>query len=59
MAMNKNEIMEAIKSLSNSNGFYDYLYRFFKEHPEALEFLEKQNFKNPIDMIMFFGRLGG
>ena len=37
MAMNKKEIMEAIKSLSHSQGFYDYLYRFFKEHPEALQ----------------------
>lgn len=52
MAMNKKEIMEAIKSLSHSQGFYDYLYRFFKEHPEALERFEKQNFKDTVDMIM-------
>ena len=56
MAMNKKEIMKAIKSLSHSNGFYDYLYRFFKEHPEALERFEKQNFKDTFDMIM---RIGG
>ena len=56
MAMNKKEIMKAIKSLSHSNGFYDYLYRFFKEHPEALERFEKQNFKDTFDMIM---RMGG
>ena len=52
MAMNKEEIMEAIKSLSNSNGFYGYLYGFFKEHPEALERFEKNNFKDTVDMIM-------
>ena len=52
MAMTKEEIMEAIKSLSNSQGFYDYLYRFFKEHPEALERFAKQNFKDSVDMIM-------
>ena len=56
MAMNKEEIMEAIKSLSHSHShyqsFYDYLYRFFKEHPEALERFEKQNFKDSVDMIM-------
>ena len=52
MTMNKKEIMEAIKSLSHSQGFYDYLYRFFKEHPEALEEFSKQNFKDTVDMIM-------
>ena len=51
-SMNKKEIMEAIKSLSHSNGFYDYLYRFFKEHPEALQRFEKQNFKDSVDMII-------
>ena len=53
MAMNKNEIMDAIEALAHSQGYYARLYVTLKEHPEALEFLEKQNFKNPIDMIMF------
>ena len=52
MAMNKKEIMEAIKSLSHYQGFYGYLYGFFKEHPEALEEFAKQNFKDPVDMRM-------
>lgn len=51
--MDKKEIMEAIKSLSHSQGFYGYLYGFFKEHPEALEEFEKQNFKDSLDMVMF------
>ena len=54
MAMNKQEIMEAIqtlgKSLPYSQGFYRYLYEFFKEHPEALERFEKQNLNNLIDL---------
>ena len=53
MAMNKKEIMEAIEALAHSQGYYSRLYDTLKEHPEALEFLEKQNFKKPIDMIMF------
>lgn len=52
MAMNKQEIMEAIKRLSHSQGFYSYLYGFFKEHPEALERFQKQNFKDAVDMVM-------
>lgn len=52
--MDKKEIMEALKSLSHSQVFYGYLYRFFKEHPEALEEFAKQNFKDKVDMIMFF-----
>lgn len=52
--MTKEEIMEALKSLSHSQGFYGYLYGFFKEHPEALEEFAKHNFKDKVDMIMFF-----
>ena len=51
--MNKKEIMEAIKSLAQSQGFYGRLYRTLKENPEALDFLAKQNFKDSLDMVMF------
>ena len=51
--MNRNDIMFAIKSLSYSQGFYGRLYRDLKGNPETLEFLEKQNFKNSLDMVMF------
>lgn len=51
--MDAKEIMEAVKDLARSQGFYCRLYVTLKEHPEALEFLEKQNFKKPIDLIMF------
>ena len=53
MAMNKKEIMEAIEAFVHSQGYYGRIYETLKEHPEVLEFLEKQNFKKPIDMIMF------
>jgi hypothetical protein len=51
--MNKEEIMETIKSLARSQGFYGRLYETLKENPDALEFLEKQNFKDSLDMVMF------
>lgn len=51
--MNRNDIMFAIQSLAKSQGFYGRLYRTLKENPEALEFLEKQNFKDSLDMVMF------
>ena len=50
-SMTKQEIMDAIETLAHSQGFYDYLYRFFKEHPEALERFEKNKFKDAVDMI--------
>lgn len=52
-SMTKQEIMEAIEALAHSQGYYSRLYDTLKEHPEALEFLEKQNFNKPLDMIMF------
>ena len=51
--MDANEIMETIKSLAKSQGFYCKLWETLKENPEALEFLEKQNFKDSIEMVMF------
>lgn len=51
--MTKTEIMQVIEALAHSQGYYARLYGTLKEHPEVLEFLEKQNFKKPIDIIMF------
>ena len=42
--MTKTEIMQVIEALAHSQGYYARLYDTLKEHPEALEFLEKQNF---------------
>ena len=52
-SMTKQEIMDAIEAPAHSQGYYARLYDTLKKHPEALEFLEKQNFKKPIDIIMF------
>lgn len=51
--MNAQEIMETVKELAKSQGFYCHLYEILKANPEALDFLAKQNFKDSIDMIMF------
>ena len=53
MAMNKKEIMETVEALAHSQGYYARLYDTLKEHPEALKKKKKQNFKKPIDIIMF------
>ena len=52
-SMTKQEIMEVIEVLAHSQGYYARLYETLKEHPKELEFLEKQNFNKPIDLIMF------
>ena len=52
-SMTKQEIMDAIEALAHSQGYYGRLYETLKANPKALEFLEKQNFKKPIDIIMF------
>lgn len=51
--MTAQEIMETVKSLASSQGFYCRLYETLKENQEALDFLAKQNFKDSLDMIMF------
>lgn len=51
--MDKKEIMETVKELARSQGFYCRLYETLKTNPEALDFLAKQNFKDSVDMIMF------
>lgn len=56
--MNKQEILETIKSLANSQGFYTRLYKHLsdntEESEEYLSMLEDKNFKDPIDLIMYF-----
>ena len=51
--MDKNEIMEAIKSLAHSQGYYGRLYETLKANPKALDFLAKQNFNDVVEMVMF------
>lgn len=51
--MTKEEILKSIKTLSKSQGFYQGLYENLKSNSELLEYLEKQNFKDIMDLILF------
>ena len=60
--MNRDEIMEAIRTLSLSQGSYGELHQcltdmmqFEKEkYDEVMDELEAQNFGSVVDMVMFF-----
>lgn len=49
--MNRNEILDLVKSLAKSQGFYSRLLEELNN--EKLDYLEQQNFKDPIDFILF------
>lgn len=51
--MNKEEIKQAIQQLSKSKGFYCRVLQAIEENPMILDDLEKQNFNDVIDMVMF------
>lgn len=55
--MKKEDILKAIRSLAASQGFYGRLLRILtSDEPDAvvyLQYLEEQNFKDTIDLVMF------
>lgn len=51
--MTKDQILGAIKSLAMSQGFYGRLLRNINENPAILDELEKQNFKDSLDMVLY------
>lgn len=51
--MNKEQILEVIKQLSYSQGFYGRLLREIIANPSILDELEAQNFSDDIDLIMY------
>ena len=56
--MKREEILELVKSLARSQGFYGRLYRDWtsasKEDQQAIkEYLEAKNFKSGLDFILF------
>lgn len=51
--MNREKILNLIQGLSKSQGFYGRLLRRIQEEPEILDYLEKQNFKEDLDLILF------
>ena len=55
--MKANEILEAIKMLAKTQGFYGRLLNDIEtseERENILAELESQNFKDPVDLVMFF-----
>ena len=56
--MNQTEILNIIKSLANSQGFYSCLYQSLSdgsaESNEFLALLEKKHFKDIFDLILYF-----
>ena len=51
--MNKSQIIAAIRSLAMSKGFYGRLLCELEANPEALDYLEAQNFSDSLDMVLF------
>lgn len=55
--MKKEEILSAIRSLAASQGFYGrLLFVLSSDEPDVvayLEYLEEQNFKDVVDLVMF------
>lgn len=55
--MKKEEILNNIRKLASSQGFYSRLFALLNsDEPDAiayLEYLEEQNFKDTVDLIMF------
>jgi hypothetical protein len=55
--MNKEQILEAIRSLAASQGFYGRLYERLtdgsEEAEDALTLMEEQNFGDVVDMVMW------
>ena len=55
--MNKEQILDAIRSLAASQGFYGHLYNALtsgtEEAEEFMEQMEAQNFGDVVDMVMW------
>lgn len=53
--MSKEEILNSIRFLANSQGFYSRLLTLLEsdEADNYLDYLEKQNFKDTIDLVLF------
>lgn len=51
--MNKAEILDTIRQLARSQGFYGRLLESLAGNDEALDYLEAQDFATPLDLILF------
>lgn len=55
--MTREEILENIKMLAKSQGYYGRLLRAIEEDETILDTLEEQNFNDVVDMVLFFRKL--
>lgn len=51
--MTREEILENIKMLAQSQGYYGRLLRAIEEDETILDTLEEQNFNDVVDMVLF------
>jgi hypothetical protein len=51
--LDKYAIINAIMSLSRSQGFYGRLLRDIEQNPKILEDLEQQKFNDVLDMVLY------
>ena len=49
----KEQILKWCKSLASSQGLYGRLLEELEEHPDKLEELAKNDFKDIVDFVMF------
>ena len=51
--MTREEILENIKMLAKSQGFYGRVLRAIEEDDSIIDTLEEQNFKDVIDLVLY------
>lgn len=51
--MNREQILNSVKMLAQSQGSYGRLYSQLKDNEEALQYLEAQQFTDVVDLILF------
>lgn len=51
--MNREQILNSVKMLAQSQGSYGRLYSQLKDNEEALQYLEAQQFADVVDLILF------
>ena len=51
--MTRKQILETIKDLAKSQGFYGRLYEQVKDNKEALDLLESQGFESVVDLVLW------
>lgn len=56
--MTREEILENIKMLAKSQGFYGRILRAIEEDDSILDTLEEQNFKDVIDLVLYLESWG-